>query len=149
MKQDSRYSRSFYSDGLTDRKYQEIHKLAVSICDAKNKISGIVNQDLFKYLEMSKHTFQQTLCDIAKEQKISNHFIWQLLGDAYTAYQNKFNNVKRRLKFQHVCSKNQFQRKDEGSDGKVALQLDLHLKQTILSKESNPEFIAIVDFGRF
>ena len=102
MKQPSRYSRSFYSDGLTDRKYQEIYALAVSIRDAKNKISGIVNQDLFRYLEMSKHTFQQTLCNIAKEQKISNHFIWQLLDDVYVAYQNKFGNIKRRLKFQHI-----------------------------------------------
>ena len=102
MKVDSRYSRSFYSDGLTDRKYQEIHALAISIRDAKNKISGIVNQDLFKYLEMSKHTFQQALCDIAKEQKISNHFIWQLLDDVYVAYQNKFGNIKRMLKFQHI-----------------------------------------------
>lgn len=102
MKQSSRYSRSFYSDGLTDRKYQEIYTLAVSIRDAKNKISEIVNQDLFKYLEMSKHTFQQALCDIVKEQKISNHFIWQLLDDVYVAYQNKFNNIKRRLKFQHI-----------------------------------------------
>ena len=102
MKQPSRYSRSFYSDGLTNRKYQEIYALAISIRDAKNKISEIVNQDLFRYLEMSKHTFQQALCDIAKEQKISNHFIWQLLDDVYTAYQNKFKNIKHRLKFQHI-----------------------------------------------
>lgn len=102
MKQSSRYSRSFYSDGLTDRKYQEIHALAISIRDAKNKISGIVNQDLFKYLEMSKHTFQQALCNIAKEQKISNHFIWQLLDDVYVVYQNKFKNIKNGLKFQHI-----------------------------------------------
>ena len=102
MKQPSRYSRSFYSDGLTDRKYQEIYALAISIRDVKNKISGIVNQDLFRYLEMSKNTFRQALCDIAKEQKISNHFIWQLLDDVYTAYQNKFKNIKHRLKFQHI-----------------------------------------------
>ena len=102
MKQPSRYSRSFYSDGLTDKKYQEIHALAISIRDAKNKISGIVNQDLFRYLEMSKNTFRQALCDIAKEQKISNHFIWQLLDDVYVAYQNKFKNIKHRLKFQHI-----------------------------------------------
>ena len=102
MKVDSRYSRSFYSNGLTDRKYQEIHALALSIRDVKNKISGIVNQDLFKYLEMSKHTFQQALCNIAKEKKISNHFIWQLLDDVYVAYQNKFGNIKRMLKFQHI-----------------------------------------------
>ena len=102
MKVDSRYSRSFYSDGLTDRKYQEIHALALSIRDVKNKISGIVNQDLFRYLEMSKYTFQQALCNIVKEQKISNHFILKLLDDVYVAYQNKFKNIKNRLKFQHI-----------------------------------------------
>ena len=121
MKQSSRYSRSFYSDGLTDKKYQEIHALAVSIKDAKNKISGIVNQNLFKYLEMSKHTFQQALCKIVKEQKISNHFIWQLLDDVYTAYQNKFNNIKRRLKFQHVCDYhfNYYKRSGKTKSGRI------------------------------
>ena len=102
MKQDSRYSKSFYSNGLTDRKYQEIYALALSIREIKNKIAGIVNQDLFRYLEMSRNTFRQALCDIAKEQKISNHFIWQLLDDVYVAYQNKFKNIKHRLKFQHI-----------------------------------------------
>ena len=102
MKQDSRYSKSFYSNGLTDRKYQEIYALALSIREIKNKIAGIVNQDLFRYLEMSRNTFRQALCDIANEQKISNHFIWQLLDDVYVAYQNKFKNIKHRLKFQHI-----------------------------------------------
>ena len=102
MKLDSRYSRSFYSNGLSDTKYREIHALAVSIREIKNKISGIVNQDLFRYLEMSKNTFRQALCNIAKEQKISNHFIWKLLDDVYVAYQNKFKTIKHRLKFQHI-----------------------------------------------
>ena len=121
MKQQNRYSRSFYSDGLTDKKYQEIHALAVSIRDAKNKISGIVNQNLFKYLEMSKHTFQQALCKIVKEQKISNHFIWQLLDDVYVSYQNKFNNIKRRLKFQHICDYhfNYYKRNGKTKSGRI------------------------------
>ena len=102
MKQSSRYSRSFYSDGLTDRKYQEIHTLAVSIRDAKNKISGIVNQDLFKYLEMPKIDFQKTMLPYIKNE-ISSHFTKQLCDDVYTAYQNKFKNIKHRLKFQHIC----------------------------------------------
>ena len=101
MKQSSRYSRSFYSDGLTDKKYQEIYTLAISVRDAKNKISGIVNQDLFKYLEMSKIDFQKTMLPYIKDE-ISSHFTKQLCDDVYTAYQNKFNNVKRRLKFQHI-----------------------------------------------
>ena len=121
MKQPSRYSRSFYSDGLTDKKYQEIHALAMSIRDTKNKISEIVHQDLFKYLEMSKHIFQQALCDIVKEQKISNHFIWQLLDDVYTAYQTKFKNIKHRMKFQHICDYhfNYYKRSGKTKSGRI------------------------------
>lgn len=101
MKVDSRYSRSFYSDGLSDTKYREIHALALSIRDVKNKISGIVNQDLFRYLEMSKIDFQKKMLPVIKNE-ISSHFVKQLLDDVYVAYQNKFKNIKRMLKFQHV-----------------------------------------------
>ena len=101
MKVKSRYSRSFYSDGLSDTKYREIHALALSIRDVKNKISGIVNQDLFRYLEMSKIDFQKKMLPVIKNE-ISSHFVKQLLDDVYVAYQNKFKNIKTRLKFQHI-----------------------------------------------
>ena len=101
MKVDSRYSRSFYSDGLSDTKYREIHALALSIRDVKNKISGIVNQDLFRYLEMSTIDFQKKMLPVIKNE-ISSHFVKQLLDDVYVAYQNKFKNIKRMLKFQHI-----------------------------------------------
>lgn len=74
----------------------------MSVKDAKNKISEIVNNDLFKYLEISKYQFQKALRHIVKEQNISNHFIWQLLDDVYVAYQNKFDNIKYQLKFQYI-----------------------------------------------
>ena len=120
MKQQSRYSRSFYSDGLTDRKYQEIHALAMSIKNAKNKISGIVNQDLFKYLEMSKIDFQKIMLSYIKNE-ISSHFTKQLCDDVYTAYQNKFNNVKRRLKFQHISEYhfNYYKRSGKTKNGRI------------------------------
>lgn len=101
MKVKSRYSRSFYSDGLSDTKYREIHALAMSIQEAKNEISKTVNNNLFHYLEMDKHQFQKETLPLVKN-KISSHFVKQLLDDVYVAYQNKFNNVKRRLKFQHI-----------------------------------------------
>lgn len=101
MKQESRYSRSFYSNGLSDTKYQEIHCLAVSIRDVKNELSKIVMRDLFHYLDISKHEFQKELRPIIKD-RISNHFANQLLDDVYTAYQNKFANIKRKLKFEHI-----------------------------------------------
>ena len=101
MKVDSRYSRSFYSDGLSDTKYREIHALAISIRDAKNKISGIVNQNLFYYLDMSKYQFQAEMLPLVKN-RINSNFVKQLLNDVYVAYQNKFKNIKHRLKFQHI-----------------------------------------------
>ena len=101
MKVDSRYSRSFYSDGLSDTKYREIHALAVSIREVKNEISLVVNNNLFHYLEMSKHQFQKDVLPIVKS-RISSHFVKQLLNDVYVAYQNKFKNIKNRLKFQHI-----------------------------------------------
>ena len=149
MKQPSRYSKSFYSDGLTDKKYHEIHALAVSIRDAKNKISGIVNQDLFKYLAMSKHTFQQALCNIVKEQKISNHFIWQLLDDAYTAYQNKFNNIKRRLKFQHISDYhfNYYKRSGKAKNGRIYNAGDF--KSITIKHDETPLSITLTYLARY
>ena len=101
MKLDSRYSRSFYSDGLTDRKYREIYALALSIQEVKNELSKLVNQNLFHYLEMSKHQFQTEMLPLVKN-RISSNFVNQLLCDVYIAYQNKFKNIKHRLKFQHI-----------------------------------------------
>ena len=101
MKQTSRYSRSFYSNGLSDTKYREIHALAVSIREIKNELSILVNQNLFHYLEMSKHQFQKEMLPIVKS-RISSHFVKQLLDDVYVAYQNKFANIKTKLKFQHI-----------------------------------------------
>ena len=149
MKQPSRYSRSFYSDGLTDRKYQEIYALAVSIRDAKNKISGIVNQDLFRYLEMSKHTFQQALCDIAKEKKISNHFIWQLLDDVYVAYQNKFKNIKTKLKFQHIKEYNftYYKRSGKTKSGRIYKAGDF--KGISIKHDDTPLSITLTYLARY
>ena len=101
MKVKSRYSRSFYSDGLSDTKYREIHALALSIRDVKNKISEIVNQNLFRYLDMSKYQFQKEMLPLVKN-RISSNFVNQLLCDVYTSYQNKFSNIKTKLKFQHI-----------------------------------------------
>ena len=101
MKVKSRYSRSFYSDGLSDTKYREIHALAMSIQEIKNEISIVVNNNLFYYLEMDKHQFQKEMLPLVKN-RISSHFVKQLLDDVYVAYQNKFDNIKRKLKFQHI-----------------------------------------------
>ena len=101
MKVNSRYSRSFYSDGLSDTKYREIHALALSIREVKNEVSLVVNNNLFHYLDMSKYQFQTEMLPLVKN-KISSNFVNQLLCDVYTSYQNKFANIKTKLKFQHI-----------------------------------------------
>ena len=101
MKVKSRYSRSFYSDGLSDTKYREIHVLAASIRKIKNELSILVNKNLFHYLEMSKYQFQKEMLPLVKN-RISSNFVNQLLCDVYIAYQNKFSSIKTKLKFQHI-----------------------------------------------
>ena len=148
MKVKSRYSKSFYSDGLTDRKYQEIHALAVSIRDAKNKISGIVNQDLFKYLEMSKIDFQKIMLPFIKIE-ISSHFTKQLCDDVYIAYQNKFNNVKRRLKFQHISEYhfNYYKRSGKAKNGRIYNVGDF--KSITIKHDETPLSITITYLARY
>jgi hypothetical protein len=43
MKISSRYSKSFYSDRLSDTKYQEIYAFAIYLNKIKNEISREVN----------------------------------------------------------------------------------------------------------
>ena len=50
---------------------------------------------------MSKIDFQKKMLPFIKNE-ISSHFVKQLLDDVYVAYQNKFKNIKHRLKFQHI-----------------------------------------------
>ena len=73
----------------------------MSIREVKNEISIVVNNNLFHYLDMNKHHFQKEMLPLVKN-KISSHFVKQLLDDVYVAYQNKFKNIKTKLKFQHI-----------------------------------------------
>lgn len=101
MKIKSRYSKSFYSDRLSDTKYQEIYSFAVYLNKIKNEISQEVSSNLLFYLDMSKFDFQKYLLPKIKD-KVVSHFTKQLLDDIYTAYQNKFEGINRRIKFEKM-----------------------------------------------
>ena len=101
MKIKSRYSKSFYSDRLSDTKYQEIYSFAVYLNKIKNEISQEVSSNLIFYLDMSKFDFQKYLLPKIKD-KVVSHFTKQLLDDIYTAYQNKFEGINRRIKFEQI-----------------------------------------------
>ena len=101
MKIQSRYSKSFYSDRLSDTKYHEIYVFAVYLNKIKNEISKEVNSNLLFYLDMSKFEFQKYLLPKIKD-KISSNFVKQFSDDIYTAYQNKFEGINRRIKFEQI-----------------------------------------------
>lgn len=101
MKIQSRYSKSFCSDRLSDTKYQEIYSFAVYLNKIKNEISQEINANLLFYLDMSKFDFQKYLLPKIKD-KVVSHFTKQLLDDIYTAYQNKFEGINRRIKFEKM-----------------------------------------------
>lgn len=103
MKIDSRYSKNFYSNRLSDKKYHEIYNFAVSLNKIKNEISLKVNSNLLKYLNMSKFDFQKCLLPEVKV-RVPSHFTKQLTDDIYTSYQNKFDNINKRLKFEKITS---------------------------------------------
>ena len=71
-------------------------------------------------MEMSKIDFQKTMLQYIKNE-ISSHFTKQLCDDVYTAYQNKFNNIKRRLKFQHISEYhfNYYKRNGKTKSGRI------------------------------
>lgn len=101
MKIQSRYSKSFYSDRLSDTKYHEIYAFAIYLNKIKNEISKEVNSNLLFYLDMSKFEFQKYLLPKIKD-KINSNFTNQLLDDVYTSYQNKFDGINKRIKFKQI-----------------------------------------------
>lgn len=101
MEINSRYSKSFYSDRLSNTKYNEIYSFALYLNTIKNEISTKVNKNLFQFLEMSKFDFFNYFTNEYKD-KINSNFLYKLLDDIYTSYQNKFENINKRLKFETI-----------------------------------------------
>ena len=69
---DSKYTKSFQSNGLTDAKYKEIYTFAVELRDFKNLVSLDVANNLFFCMEMSKFEFVSYLTNKYKE----NYTFW-------------------------------------------------------------------------
>ena len=98
MKIDSHYSKSFYSDDMTRYKYDELYNLAVNIRDTKNELSAILNENLTFYLDGSKFTFQTQMLPVLKE-RVNSNFSKKLCDDVFIAYDNRLEQVKRRIVF--------------------------------------------------
>lgn len=97
---DSIYSKRFASNNLTERKYGELHDIAVRIRDHKNEISRYVCDHIGDYLDMSTFSFLKEMR--ASHSVLPSSFDKQCYEDVLVSYQNKFEAVKRRLAFENI-----------------------------------------------
>ena len=101
IKRDDIYSKLFVSDNLTRQKYDELLAVAKNIQNYKNEVSKYVCSHIFDYLDTSKFAFQ-TEMHTRFYHIISSSFESQSNFDIITAYQRKFEAVKKKLIFECV-----------------------------------------------
>jgi transposase len=97
MLQESTYSISFYSTDLNSIKYNHLHDKAVKIRNFKNELSQIICDNPIKFQNISKFDFQiqfNTQIDGLVGREIQ-----PALTDVYTAYQNKFQELNKKIIF--------------------------------------------------
>ena len=97
----SKYDKSFRSDNLTNKKYEQLVNFAMQLRDYRNDLSELVSSDLLFFLQFKKLEF---LTYIRKnfEEKLHSNFDVHQIVDVFTCYQNKFDAIKRKLTFQSV-----------------------------------------------
>lgn len=130
----SKYTKIFHSNELTRQKYDELHNFAVLIQNHKNDVSQHVNDNLLHYLDYNKFQFLKEMREHFKGM-IPSSFDAQLYVQIFTCYQNKFDAVQRKLKFE-VASFNgfDFYKRDTKKHKKGDLKKVLvDKKQTLLS----------------
>ncbi len=97
----SKYTKVFTSDELTRQKYDELYSLAVAIREHKNEVSEEVCKDMLRYLDMTPMTFVKEMRNKYKGL-IPSSFDSHIYQSVIDAYQNKFDAINRRLKFECV-----------------------------------------------
>ena len=97
----SKYTKIFKSNDMTRLKYNELYDFAVLIRNHKNLVSEYVNQNLLHFLEYNKFAF---LKEMRKQFKgyIPSSFDAQLYTQIFDCYQNKFDAIQKRLKFEQI-----------------------------------------------
>ena len=101
MLEASKYTKVFTSDELTRQKYDELYSLAVSIREHKNLISREICSDILCYLDVSPLNFVTEMRNKHKGA-INSNFDKRLYQSVIDAYQNKFDAITKRMKFEKV-----------------------------------------------
>lgn len=97
----SKHTKAFVSDLLTNEKYNELYDFAVTLRNHKNLVSDEVTSNLMFYHEMSKFDFIRYMRNKYKDI-IPSSFDAQLYTHVYTCYENKFEQLQRKLKFEKI-----------------------------------------------
>ena len=104
MFEDSIYAKLFSSNNLTRLKYDELEYFAMYLREHRNIVSLLVNNNLFHYLDYNKYHFLKEMRLLYKGV-ISSSFDSQLYTQVFTCYQNKFDAVQKKLKFETATFK--------------------------------------------
>ena len=95
----SKYTKIFNSKDITRLKYNELYNFAVLIRNHKNTVSQYVNDNLLHFLEYNKFSFMKEMRLLYKGI-LTSSFDAQLYTQVFTCYQNKFDAIQRKLKFE-------------------------------------------------
>ena len=98
---ESKYSKKFVSDSLTKEKFNELYNFALKLRNVKNQLSEIISNDMLSYMEMKPLQFV-TYIRNNKSFDIPSSFDKQLYSDVFICYQNKFDAIQKRLKFEQI-----------------------------------------------
>jgi len=98
---DSKYTKIFVSNELTRQKYDELYDFAVLIRNHKNEVSKHICSNLLKYLEYNKFQFLKEMRETYKGI-IPSSFDAQLYTQILDCYQNKFDAIQKKLKFEKI-----------------------------------------------
>lgn len=128
----SKYTKIFHSNLLTRQKYDELHDFAVLIQNHKNTVSQYVNDNLLHFLEYNKFKFIKEMREYFKDI-IPSSFDAQLYTQVFTCYQNKFDEIQRKLIFEVKAFNGfEFYKRDTKKHKKG------DLKKVIINKKQTP-----------
>ena len=101
---DSKYTKSFVSNMISDSKYTELHDFAILLNNHKNIVSKEVCSNLSLYMEMNMFDFLKLMRSKYKNI-INSNFDKQLYQDVFVSYENKFDAIQKNITFEKITFK--------------------------------------------
>ena len=136
----SKYTKTFHSKDLTRQKYDGLYNFAVLIRNHKNVVSRYVNDNLLHFLEYSKFQFHKEMRNHFKNA-IPSSFDTQLYTQVFISYQNKFDVIQKKLRFESKSFNGfDFYKRDTKNNKKG------DLKKVVIDKKQTP--LSICQIGR-